>query len=345
MGIVEGVYRVLGAIAPINQRMWRFRVNFVPANLILMFALGVMASICWRSTVTVLQSRRAPAAQPLGALLSGGRPTRNFVALEGRLAADARLSFGKNGAPGNLELADHTWAPLRDDATGKAILVQFAAGYSFPAPGTSVRLEGMLRPVTSAVSKRLAQTKYMHAGIPIERRFMLVEGRRPGPLVRPAVVGSVCTILVLAMAWATLTRNVIFMPDDSPSPGWAGAVAGQTPELLLVSGTLALDAKTRRFFTNMPAIIRRLDTGDTAIVSHIETKSTYMGMTTEQHSGLWVLAMRPGSMTETQAGHVFWGRQKLRAIRFRYISATTGQSERAVVACAAADPMLMLHAA
>ena len=45
-----------------------------------------------------------------------------------------------------------------------------------------------------------------------------------------------------------------------------------------------------------------------------------------------MLAMRPGSITEVQAGYVFWGLKKMRATRFRYVNAMTGASERAVVA-------------
>jgi hypothetical protein len=248
---------------------------------------------------------------------------------------DARLAFGDKGSAGNLELKDYTWVPLLDDATGKAILVQFAADHSFPANGSDVTLQGILRPVTSTLSRRLSQDRYMHAGMPIERRFMLVEGRRPGSLGFPVTTASVCALLVLALVWATLTRNVIFLPDDGgPSAGAAMIFDRPSHEPLLVSGTLTLDGKTRRFFNNMPAIIHRMDSGETALVSHIETSSTFMGMKTAQHSGLWVLGIRPGSITETQTGHVFWGLEKRRALRFRYVCAMTGTSARAVAASA-----------
>lgn len=57
-----------------------------------------------------------------------------------------------------------------------------------------------------------------------------------------------------------------------------------------------------------------------------------MGMKTTEHSGVWMLVMRAGSITEAQAGYVFWGFKKMRATRFRYVNAMTGASERAVVA-------------
>ena len=335
MGIVEGVYRVVGVLAPINQRLWRHRLNLIPANVLLIIGLGAVAAVCWNNIGRVLDSRRALAPEPLGALLSGGRPVRNYVSLQGRLVPDARIAFEQQGAAaGNLQLADLTWVPLQHEATGKAILVQFAADSALPG-GADVTLEGMLRPVPSAVSRQLSQSRFVHAGMPIERRFMLVQGRRPGSLVGPIAVGSFCAILALAFGWATLARNVIFMADEGmPTSGTAAFFEQPSEEPLLVSGTLALDAKTRRFFAHMPALVRRMDTGDTAIISHIETSTTFFGVKTSEHSGLWMLGIRPGSVTEAQSGYVFWGHRKLRATRFRYVSAMTGASERAVVATA-----------
>jgi len=333
MAFLEGVYRVVGAVAPINQRLSRLRLNFVPANLLLMIGLGAMAFASWSNVSAVLQSRRVVEAPPLDMLLSGGRPVRNYVALQGRLMADARLAYGNNDSAGNLQSADYTWAPLLDDQTGKAILVQFPANYAFPANGADVTLQGLLRPVPAVVSRQLSQNKYVHAGIPIERRFILLEGRQPGALGFPAVMGTVAILLALALASATLMRNVVFLPTDSAPTGAAAAIFDRSPhEPVLVSGTLTLDNKTRRFFAHMTAIVRRTDTGDTVLASHIETSSTVYGLKVKQHSGLWLLGIRAGSISETEEGHVFWGRRKWRAVRVRYVSALTGTPERAVIA-------------
>ena len=88
----------------------------------------------------------------------------------------------------------------------------------------------------------------------------------------------------------------------------------------------------------MPAAMGRTQNGDTTLFSHIETSTTVWGMKTNERSGVWVLGIRPGSVTEMQPGHVFWGTRKFQAVRFRYVSALTGTSERAVVASALRDP-------
>jgi hypothetical protein len=333
MAIVEGVYRWLGVVAPINQRLGRLRLNMIPANILLMAGLGTLAIVSWNSVAKVLASRRPPEPQSVDALISTTRFARGYVAVQGRLMTDSRLSLPDRGSSGNLQGEDYTWVPLVEPTSGQAVLVQFAAEHAIPANGADVTVEGMLRPVHSAVARPLKESKYVHAGIPIDRRFMLVAGRRPGNLAGPLVTGTIFGLLALSLAWSTLRRNVIFMPEDAAVSGDAARLLETTsPEPLLVSGRLALDAKTRRFFTNMLAVMQRVENGDTAILSHIETTSTYMGLKVKQHSGTWMLIMRAGSITEAQAGYVFWKFKKMRATRFRYVNATTGVSERAVVA-------------
>jgi hypothetical protein len=344
MAIVEGVYRLLGVIAPANQRLGRLRLNLIPANILMMAGLGALAVVSWNSVAKVLASRRPPEPQSVDALISTTRFARGYVAVQGQLLADSRLSFGEKGSSGNLELEDYVWAPLVDAASGQAVLVQFAAEHAFPANGDAVSVEGMLRPVHAVVARRLKESKYVHAGIPIDHRFMLVAGRRPGPLEGPLVTGTIFGVLAVALAWSTLRRDVIFMPADAEAPGGAaGLLETTSPEPLLVSGTLALDAKTRRFFTNMLAVMQRVETGDLAILSHIETSRTFMGLKTTEHSGMWMLVMRAGTITEAQAGYVFWGFKKMRATRFRYVNAMTGASERAVVARPAEAALALLQ--
>lgn len=340
MPIAEVVYRVLGVVAPINQRLSRVRLNFIPANLLLMIVLGVGVFTSWNAVVRVMKSRRAPVPQTVREFNATRHFSGTYVAVEGRLVANARIDIGKQAPSGSFDMMAATFAPLEDRAGGRAILVQLAGDRS-PA-NEDVVVQGVLRPMAPAVSRQLSQKRYLHAGIPIERGLMLVEGRQPGSLSAPLRAGGLCAIALLALIWAAVTRNVIFMPDDRVpvSQSSIPATPGDSP---LVSGTFAFDAKTRRFFTHMPATIGRSDAGDTTLVSHVETSRTTFGIKQTEHSGLWAVAIRPGSLTEMQAGHVFWGLRKLRAVQFRYVNAFTGASERLVVASAANDPRLLLQ--
>lgn len=335
MAIVEGVYRLLGAIAPVNQRLGRHRVNLIPANFLLLFGVGTLAIISFNSVVKVLASRRAPEPQTVDTLISSTRFAQGYVAVQGRLMAESRLSFEKEASP-RAALADYTWAPLMDAATGRAMLVQFDAQHPFPPNGADVTVEGILRPVNSFVAQRVKQTKYVQAGIPIHRGLMLVAGRKPGSLDGPLMTGTIFGLAAVALLWLIFNRNVVFMPGEAAmSSGRVALLDAPAGDSLVVSATLTLDAKTRRFFTNMPAVVQRTESGDTALVSAIVTSSTYFGIKTSEHSGVWMVLMRPGSITEAQTGHVFWGLKKMAATRFRYVNAMTGASEQAVVAAAA----------
>jgi hypothetical protein len=333
MAIVEGVYRLVGAIAPINQRLGRLRINLIPANVLLMFGLAGLALVSWNSVAKVLAERRPPAPQTVDALISGTRFARGYVAVHGRLMAEAPLSLEAKSSSGPSDSADSTWTPLVDAGNRQGILVQLDAEHALPANGPDVTVEGMLRPLSALVARRLKETKFVHAGVSIDRRFMLVAGRQPGSLQGPLVTGTVCGLLALAFLWSTLTRNVIFLPaEPALSGGRADLLETGSTEPLLVSAKLTLDGKTRRFFTNMPAVAQKTATGETALLSPIVTSSTFFGVKTREQSGIWMLAMLPGRIAEVQAGHVFWGLKKMRATRFRYVNATTGASERAVVA-------------
>jgi hypothetical protein len=331
MAIVEGVYRGLGVIAPINQRLSRLRLNAIPANIVLMIGLGAVTAVSWNSVARVLASRKTPEPQTVDTLVAKTRFAQGYVAAQGKLMPDGRLTL--EGSSGNLQLADYTWVPLVDAASGDAILVQFDATHALPANGADVTVEGMLRPMNSSVARRLKETKFVHAGIRIAGRFMLIAGRQPGWLEGPLITGILFGAIVLGLLWSTIRRNVVFMPaEPALSSGRTELLEPTCAAPLLVSGRLALDAKTRRFFTNMPATWHRGENGDVALVSHITRTSTFYGVKTHEHTGLWILAMRPGSITEAQSGYVFWGLQKMRATRFRYINAMTGASEQAVVA-------------
>lgn len=344
MAIPEGVYRVLGVIAPMNQRLGQHRLNLVPANILLMLGLSGLAFVSGNSIAKVLASRRTPEPQTVERLLAKTRFAQGYVAVQGKLVPDSRLTLEGNASNGNIALADYAWVPLVDAASGDAVFVQFGADYPFPANGSEVTVEGILRPVNSLVARRLKETKYVHAGIAMDRRFMLLAGRQPGSLQGPIVTATVFGLFALALVWSTFSRNVVFMPSEPAlSGGRANLLETLVGAPLLVSARLTLDEKKRQFFTNMPAIVHRGETGEIALVSRITQTSKFYGVKTSEHSGLWILPMRPGGLTEAQTGFVFWGLKKMPATRFRYINAMTGATEQAVVAIPAAAAATVLQ--
>ena len=62
-----------------------------------------------------------------------------------------------------------------------------------------------------------------------------------------------------------------------------------------------------------------------------------------EHPGMWMAPIRAGSITDLQVGHVFWGKQKLPAVRFQFVNKITKRPERAVIASAEPDPLSALR--
>src|SRR3954452_15163875 len=114
MGIVEAAHRALGVIARVNERLGRYRVNFIPANALLLFGLGTFSVLSWNTVGKVLASRTAPEPQTVDALISTTRFAQGYVAVRGKLMAGSRLSFGAAGSPRSL--GDYAWVPLADAA-------------------------------------------------------------------------------------------------------------------------------------------------------------------------------------------------------------------------------------
>jgi len=334
MPILEYAYRFAGLLAPVNQRLARYRTNFIiPLNFVVIVGLGFWVLLNISRLATVVRYSHAPEPQSIGMMLSDSPSASSYVAVKGRVRLGARIEAGENKSGGSVGRTDQAWASLFDPDSGSGILVQLPRNAPFPGSGEEVAVAGTLRPIAPAIRRQLAARNYTYGGIPVDRRLMLVPGDPPG-----SVTGNTLGLLIslgflVGFVWTTLTGNVIFKPSEAPG-AYVPVQAGTTAPLR-VSGRLRFDDKTSRFFSNMPVTLVRLDTGDLALVNQIETSSTMMGVWTQKRSGIWSLVMRAGSITAAESGFMYWGTERLRATRFRYLDATTGKMDRAVLATSA----------
>ena len=95
MGLLEGVYRAIGAVAKVNRRLSLMRINFLPLNLLLMGALALGLSIGVAQLRDVQNNSAAPLSQPLTTILGPGAGSRSFVTVSGTLFAAGRLDTGR----------------------------------------------------------------------------------------------------------------------------------------------------------------------------------------------------------------------------------------------------------
>ena len=342
MALLDPLYRLLGVIAAMNSRMFLIRVNFIPVNVAVFVLLAFGAVEGFDQFNDALNNSATPKTQSLGTLLTtNDGPDQRYVSVRGLLFTGARLEYGTKDNNGGLSSVSNAWAPLVDSASKRALMVELAPTHARHDDTEAIAVTGMLRPMNTVLRAELEKEGFTFDGVPVDQRFVLMEGEAPSSFGWSLVLGVGCTSLLLMFGFATIKRNVIFLPDTSserPVPAQAEKPA------FFVSGKLHLDEKNRQRFVNVPAAIGTLESGELAIVSNIDASSTFMGMKTSDRAGMWMLAMRPGSMTEMQPGYIYSGTKKFRAVRFRYVSSMDGATERAVLSATAGDPMFALQA-
>jgi hypothetical protein len=338
---IELVYRLLGLLAPINQRLSRFRFNAIPSHLLFLLVLGVVIFINVHMIAAVQRARSLPQPRSVRSVLLMPTPLRSYVMLQGRLLTDARIAFDEQSAAGNLVLTDYVWVPMIDRSAHQAILVRFDANATIDESGNDVGIEGTIVPIPPALKRHLEATNKGRGRTPIVQHYLLAAGRRPGSLTPPVVALAVAAALFLSFVWLTFNKNVVFMASDGVPV--AGTIQQPPLESLIVSGRFTHNGTTHRFFTNVAGSITRAESGNSLLSTIIETSTTRFGIKSVEYSGMWLLSIQSGSITEMRAGHVFWGMKKLRAIRFRFVNGLTGKPEHAVVASAVVDPLAAAH--
>ena len=191
-------------------------------------------------------------------------------------------------------------------------------------------LKGMLRPLPPNLQKRLESTAFTFAGVPVEPRFMRIEGEHPQNLGSRLLLAGGAGVLLLA--FVVSSSGVVFRSESATGSDTLSVV--RRTEKLLVSGRMMLNEKPNQYFVNMPAVAGTLESGEIALVSNIDASSRFMGIKTSDRSGPWTIAIVPSGVTDAETGHVFCGLKKVPAVRFRYVDVLTGRREPVVVATA-----------
>jgi hypothetical protein len=208
------------------------------------------------------------------------------------------------------------------------------------------RLLGLLAPVSRRLSRfrlnlisgNLFVMIFLAASVVANTNRVMREGTNN---TTPLVVIVVACVLLLSCLWLWLNKAVVFAPSDTvPIPG---SLQKPMLESLLVSGVFTSDGRTWQFFTNAPGSLTRAESGDSGVITLVDGALSVWGTLPVEHPGMWVAPIRAGSITDLQSGHVFWGQQKLPAVRFRFVNKITKQPDRAVIASAELDPLSALR--
>lgn len=335
---MDAMYRVLGIAARLNERGSRFRVNFVPSNLVVLFLLGAGVLGTGRAALEGWKNGSAPRHARISDVLAHQNLEHNYVTVAGHLVPKARITAtrGKSGE------VTRTWVPLLDANGRKGLLVQVSNGLPEDKPSV-VEITGMLRPMDSDLRREL-QASVNGSDTPrLDLDYVLEQGDRPGDPLLFGVAALVLGAVFLAgiVTWAM--RYVVFRrtPEvelDSPHPSEAA-----NPDLR-VTGAFSLDGQPhRQRFLDVPAATGLLETGERVFVTNVDASSRLYGMTTQERKGYWLLGIRDGSLQRPEPGLLYLGMRVRPALRVRYEDLETGASSQAVLSFASAEERAALY--
>ena len=337
---MSAFYYVLGIVAKINAGLWRFRINFLPMNVLLVGALGVWGFGALSSAIEGSHNDATPRAVSIQQIHDEANPAQNYVAVTGLDVPKALYEFGDKDANGEITRVERSWSPLVDTASQRILLVQ-RSGKTPGGRAHRATITGMLRELPADVRSGLAAHHDTVQGLAVETRYTLVAGEEPANSMTSALTAAVVLSIVALFVIATMKRNTIFRRAEFGSP--VAKVKSVDRLTVGATGTFALDqgGKTiEKRFVAMPALLAHLDNGDPALFSNIDASSKFMGVTTTKRAGVWTLAIQRGSVQAVRVGYLYWGASRRPALRFSYTSG--GAKREAVIST---DDTRMLDAA
>ena len=326
---MSAFYYLLGIVAKMNAGMWRYRINFLPINVLLIGAMGFWGFGELSSAIEGSHNDATPLAVSIEQIHDEANPTQNYVAVTGLVVPKALYEFGDKGANGELTRVERSWSPLVDTASQRILLVQ-RSGQTPGGVNHEATITGMLRELPPDVRSGLAAHHDTVQGLAVETRYTLVAGEEPADSMTSALTAAVVLSIVALFLIASIKRNTIFRRVDFGSP--VSKVKSVDPLKVGATGTFALEQEGKTIeqrFVAMPALLAHLDNGNPALFSNIDASSRFMGITTSKRAGVWTLAVETGSVQGLRVGYLYWGTKRRPALRFSYRSA--GKKRQAVI--------------
>lgn len=326
---MSALYSVLGVVAKMNSRMWLYRINFLPINVLLIGALAFGGFTTATNAIESLRNAKTPIDVSVAQIHVAPRLAQNYVSVSGLDFPFALYEFGNKSDNGEMTSVEKSWTPLLDTVTGRVLLVQ-RRGKMSGGDARQATVTGMLRELETDIRGKLAARRDTIQGqqVEYESRYMLIADERPANSMTSGLI-SVLLFAVLALfVIASARRNTIFQRAELGSP----VSKMKTAESLVVTGTgtfvLEQSGKVaERRFIEMPAVLGHFDDGTPALFSNIDASSRFMGVTTSERKGIWTLAVTSGSVTNTDSGYVYWGTARRPAFRFSYVSPRGGKRQ------------------
>ena len=322
------VYRLMGMVALLNQRLSRTRINLIPLNWAAMIGLGILIGAAVNELHDASANGATPRPVSVATLLAQPSMDKNYVAVQGLLVPDAGFDEKEDGG----STVEHTWVPMVDVQGKQAFLVERASAGGGGQPAQTI-VTGMLRPIDSELRTKAQEGGGNIDGVPLSLDYMLVEGQHPGSAVLWGSVAALASLLLALFVITFLTKYVVFQKVPL-APGRRMEGADVDPDQganVRVTGSFLLDGQNAQRFLDVPAGYGALETGEIAFVSNIDASKRFMGMTTSSRRGLWTVILQNGSARVLDHGLLYSGFSVRPALRLDYREAATGKPGQAIL--------------
>src|SRR6476646_6083130 len=99
---MSALYYALGIVAKMNASMWRFRINFMPINVLLVGALGFWGFAELNSAIEGTHNDATPVAVTIQQIHDEANPPQNYVSVVAVPLKTKINEFGDKGARGEV---------------------------------------------------------------------------------------------------------------------------------------------------------------------------------------------------------------------------------------------------
>jgi hypothetical protein len=192
----------------------------VRGDLLVFLLLILLAAASLATLRDTLRSTRKPEPVSLARLLGPGPIANPHVETSGRLVPRVHLD---EPAPGRTPkpVTSSYLALIDAEAPEKLLLVRYPGDLGHGEP-RRVAVAGMLQPPDRALARRLDAANWTIAGLPVERRYILMAGLEPGSAWMFAVASlasvGLGSALAVAMIRGLAPRRHPSQPAEAATP-------------------------------------------------------------------------------------------------------------------------------
>src|SRR5688572_955020 len=174
------VYRALGVAAAVNNTLSRYRVNFVPSNVIIGFVAVCVFVFNAGGWLEAVDNGNAARPVNLGRLSPGAIGRANFIRTSGMLVPGAGYQYGEQDDDGNITKLKMEFVPIVDRESARGLFVQLPESYGFGTEPRDIEISGMVRPMQEFLARELRQSNFEYGGVQMLPDYILVADETPG---------------------------------------------------------------------------------------------------------------------------------------------------------------------